>query len=53
MDMQVSYEYDVQSPIESAGSVHRLRLKPGSHRKIAKDYRPKTGEDHKLLRESV
>ena len=27
-------------------------LKPGSHRKIAKDYRPKTGKDHEILRES-
>ena len=30
-----------------------IRRKPGSHIKIAKDYRPKTGEDHELLRESV
>ena len=28
-------------------------LKPGSHRKIAKDYRPKRGKDHDILRESV
>ena len=30
-----------------------LILKPGSHRNIAKDYRPKTGKDHDILRESV
>ena len=28
-------------------------LKPDSHRKIVKDYRPKTGRDHETLRESV
>ena len=28
-------------------------LKPDSHRKIVKDYRPKTGKDHEILRESV
>ena len=28
-------------------------LKPDSHRKIVKDYRPKTGKDHEFLRESV
>ena len=28
-------------------------IKPGSHRKIAKDYGPKTGKDHDILRESV
>ena len=28
-------------------------LKPGSHRKIVKDYRPKTSKDHDILRESV
>ena len=28
------------------------RLKPGSHRKIAKDYRPKLGKDQEILSES-
>ena len=28
-------------------------LKPDSHIKIVKDYRPKTGKDHETLRESV
>ena len=27
-------------------------LKPGSHRKIVKDYRLKTGKDHEILSES-
>ena len=31
----------------------KLVIKVGSHRKIAKDYRPKTGKDHEILRESV
>ena len=30
-----------------------FNMKPGSHRKIAKDYRLETGEDHEMLRESV
>ena len=28
-------------------------FKPSSYRKIAKDYRPKTGKDHDILKESV
>ena len=28
------------------------RVKPDSHRKIAKDYRPKTGKDQEILSES-
>ena len=27
-------------------------LKPGSHRRIVKDYRSKTGKDHEILSES-
>ena len=29
-----------------------VRFKPGSHRKIVKDYRPKTGKDQEILSES-
>ena len=28
----------------------KTHLKPGSHRQIAKDYKPKTGKDHDILR---
>ena len=28
-------------------------LKPDSHRRIVKDYRPTTGKDHEMLKESV
>ena len=35
-------------------NLHSLKfsLKPGSHRKIAKDYRPKPGKDQEILSES-
>ena len=33
--------------------MHEKIIKPGSHKKIAKDYRPKTDKDHEILRESV
>ena len=33
--------------------VHQAKyLKPGSHRKIVKDYRPRTGKDKKILSQS-
>ena len=29
------------------------KVKPDSHKNIVKDYRPKTGKDHEILKESV
>ena len=42
--------------IGNTGNLHlspSVRVKPGSHRRIVKEYRSKTGKDHDILRESV
>ena len=40
------------APTLSQSSLCERAVKPGSHRKIVKDYRPKTGKNQEILGES-
>ena len=57
--MTLSADFDIMlllvSVMTDSGYTKRFPnhfLKPGSHRKIGKDYRPDTGKDQEILNES-